>query len=162
MKPKDLLAGQLHSATWLVEQALQDFTDAEARAQAPGNGVHVIWTLMHTAVSEDLMVSKLTGGQPQIPAEVVAKYRGGTQADPRDSMTKEAAMKVYNTTRQRTITALANTGEADWDKPAPEGFPPMFKTAGDVWGLQPTHAYWHFGQITLIRRMLGKPSFLGM
>jgi uncharacterized damage-inducible protein DinB len=72
-------------------------------------------------------------------------------------MTKGEAWKMFSETRGRTI-AFAKTFDMKRLKdPNPQGGE-MFKTVGDLVGLLGGHGFWHFGQLTVNRRMLGKPK----
>ncbi|MCK6455795.1 MAG: DinB family protein [Phycisphaerae bacterium] len=161
MTPTQLLLNQLGTSTWLIEQAVKDLSDADARYQpAPGLN-HAVWILMHLASTEDGMLSKLAGRKSEFPADLAARYGGGTSPDPKDTMTRDQALRHFTETRQRTMRIVPEISAGDWDKPAPAGFPPMFKTVGECLGLLPTHSFWHFGQLLVNRRMLNKPTILG-
>lgn len=161
MNIKELLTSQLGAGLWLFENGLADFSDEDARVQACAGAPHAIWMLMHVASSEDAMVQGITGGSAVIPEEVRARFKSGSTPDPKDPITKDAALGYFRSVRERTLKALAEFAPADLDQPAPPGVPALFRTAGETWGLVATHPFWHFGQLSVIRRMLGKRSLFG-
>jgi uncharacterized damage-inducible protein DinB len=159
MTPQDLLISQLTMSGFLYEQALKDFSESDSRFQPFPGGNHAIWILLHLAVTEDRFVHRLTGDDSMM-ATLYERYEHASTPDSNDPLTKEQAFTQYRNQQKRTLEMIRSMPAADWAKPAPEGFPPMLKTVGEVLGLIGSHPFWHFGQVTVNRRMLKKPNFL--
>lgn len=161
MTLKTLVLNQLESSKWLYDSFIADFTDDEARFQPSGGGNHLNWILAHLAVSADSMISKLTGNAKHLSEALHKEYSGGSTCRPDDGMTRAEAKRLYDEAHARTVAFVKSFEEARYDDKAPEGMPPLFPTAGSVVGLLATHPFWHFGQVTVIRNLLGKPRLLG-
>lgn len=159
MKLQDLLISQLNTAGFLYDGALKGFSEADARFQPCPGGQHAIWLLMHLAVSDDILLNKLCG-TPHALGEHHVRFRGGSTPDPKEPLALEQAQRLSRETRARIISTLQGLAPEAFDKPAPPGLPPGMTRVGDGLGLIASHAYWHFGQLLLIRRMLGKGEFL--
>ena len=164
MDAKALLTSQLGSSAWLLGKAAEDLNDADFLAQLPGEGQTANWIYGHLATSEDWFMSKLTGSSLQISADDHERYKAGQAltTDPGAYLSKADVLSLFQTQRERTLGALSKADTSSWDSPAPEGLPPMMETVGSVWGVVGTHSFWHLGQVTAIRRMLGKPPMFQM
>lgn len=159
MTPKDLVLNQLQSSKWLYDTFIADFSDEEARFM-PKNCNHLNWILAHLAVSEDSIISKLSGRPQQLAESLHKDYAGGSTCRADDGMTLAEARKLYDESNRRTAEYVKSFDDSRYGDKAPEGMPPLFPTAGSVLGLLGTHPFWHFGQLTVIRNLLGKPRLL--
>jgi len=159
---KALLLTELQSGQWAIEQFVADFVESDWHAPLLEGGQTALWIIGHIATAEDWLVAKATGGEMQISPEIHAAFKAGPppSTKPDAYPSKSAVLDLLKTQRERTQTALAAADAATWDNPAPEGVPPVAKDIGGVWGLVATHPFWHVGQLTTIRRMLGKPALL--
>lgn len=160
MTPKELVLTQLQSSAWLFDEFTKDFTDEDAKFKPHENTNHLNWILAHVATSEDSMVSKLSGKPTTFSEETIKKYGGGSTCSTDDGLTLGDAQKMFHDARARTVEFVKTFDEARYDDKAPEGMPPIFPNAGSVVGLLATHAFWHFGQLSVNRRALNKPAVL--
>ncbi len=162
MTPKDIVLNQYASAQWLYDTALKEMSDADCRFQPFDGANHVNWILAHLAVSEDSLISQISG-QPKRYSEPLHKsYGGGSVCRADDGMTRAEAWKMYTDSAKRTVEFVKTFPESRYDEPAPETLRQMFPTVGAVIGLLGAHPYWHFGQVTYNRRALKKPMmFVG-
>ena len=160
MSPKEIIKNQLATGDALLEMFLKDFSDDDCLRQLPEGGQNVTWIHGHLACSDDWILSKLTGSSYQISEAIHGKYKGGStvSAAASENLGRAEVEALFKEQRGRTMAAIEAADESKWNDPAPEGIPPFFPTVGSVWGMLATHLYWHFGQVTAIRRMLGKPS----
>jgi hypothetical protein len=72
-------------------------------------------------------------------------------------MTFAEARKLYNESHARTLEFVKNFDESR-TTPGAEGFPPTPERRRGH--RPPGHApFWHFGQLTVNRKMLGKPKY---
>ena len=157
----DVVATQLKLNQGLFEQFISDFSDADAKFIPAEGSPHLNWILCHLAVSADQMVAKISGQPQTLSPELHQAYKGGSKCIPEDGMTRTEAWRLFTKTQEATIAFIRNLDERRLSD-APTGEPsPMFKTIGDFVALIGAHGYWHFGQLTVIRRMLGKPAKFG-
>lgn len=161
MTAKDLLLSQLGTSKFLLETFTKDFSDEDARFQPFPGGNTLNWILVHLAAAEDWVVSSVTGKPKQISESLHKAYGGGEKecrAD--DGMTRAEAWKVFNAQRVRTEDFVRSLPEARYSEKTAAGGP-QFPTVGHLMSLVGFHPFWHFGQLTVNRRMLKKPSGFG-
>jgi len=158
MTPKDLAISQLRGVEFLFDSFLKDMNDKDTRFQPCKDGLHIDWMLMHLASSADGMIAGISGQPKQFPAEIAQRYAGGSPCKADDPITRADALRHFQTQLKRSIDFVATFPESKYDDPAPQGMPPQFPNVGSVIGLLAAHPYWHFGQLTVNRRMLGKPK----
>lgn len=160
MTAKDVVLSQLRAAHWLYENFMKDMSDADMRYQPCPDGIHAVWMLMHLAVSNDRMIAGLSGQPKQMPAEIEVRYAGGSTCRADETLGKADAWKHFDAQMKRAIDFVSTFPESKYVDPAPPKMPPQFPTVGAVIGLLAAHPYWHFGQLTVNRRMLNKPNVL--
>ena len=161
MTVKDLVLNQLQGSKQLFDSFAKDFSDADAQFQPGGSGNHLNWILVHMAVSEDQMMSQMSGGPKKLSESLHKSYGGGSTCKADDGMTRAEAAKLYNESHARTCEFVKNFDESRLNDKAPEGYPPNFPTMGTVLGLLGAHPYWHIGQLTVNRTLLKKPKVFG-
>lgn len=161
MNLKDLVVSQLESSKWLYDKFVADFSDDDARFQPCPDGNHLNWILAHLAVSADSIMGKLAGQPPKLADQLHKDYGGGSTCRADDGMTRAEALRLFNEMHQRTVEFVKGFDASRYGDPAPEGFPPLFPNVASVIGLLGTHPFWHFGQLSVNRRMLKKPKLLG-
>jgi hypothetical protein len=160
MTPKQIALSQLTAVDFLFDKFLQDMSDDDCRYQ-PGDGCnHANWILCHLAVSEDSICAKMGGTEKRLSEDLHKRYAGGSTCTSDDGMTKAEAWKLYNDTRKRTVEFINSFPESRYDEKAPDGFPPIMPTMGSLVALLGMHPYWHFGQLTVNRKLLKKPNLL--
>ena len=161
MTPKHLIVNQMDACNWLFNEFTKDFSDEDAKFQPFEGGNHLNWILVHLATTQDSIISVVGNTPKQISDTLHKNYGGSSQCKADDGMTKAEAWKLFTATHARAVEFVNNFDESKYAQPAPEGSPPMFKTTGEFLGLLGTHSFWHFGQLSVNRRMLKKPKVLG-
>lgn len=157
MTPKDIVISQHTMCQSLYEKAVADLNEQDMRFQPFEGANHVNWILTHLAVSEDSLISKITG-QPQRYSETLHKsYGGGSVCRSDDGMTKAEAWRMFAEQGKKTVEFVRTFPESRYDEAAPESLRSFFPKIGDVIGLLGAHPFWHFGQATINRRALKKP-----
>ena len=161
MTVKQLVLNQLQGSKFLFDSFSKDFTDADAQYQPPGEGNHLNWIFAHMAVSEDSIISKMSGSPKKLSEALHKSYGGGSACKADDGMTRPEALKLYGESHARTTEFVKNFDESRLDQKPPESFGEMFPTMGSVLGLLGTHPFWHIGQLTVNRTLLKKPKVFG-
>ena len=161
MNAKNLIINQMEAGMWHFSEFTKDFSDEDARFQPFDGGNHLNWILVHVATTQDSIISSLGGTPKKISDNLHENYGGSSKCKADDGMTKAEAWKLFTETHPRAVEFVKNFDESRLDDPAPEGAPPLFKTLGEFLGLLGTHSFWHFGQLSVNRRMLKKPPALG-
>ena len=160
---KETVKQQLQMGENLLKMFSSDFSDADGLVQPVEGGCHLIWILGHLATTQDWAVSKLTGQPNRVPQKLIDLFKGGSKvaADAKRYPPRAEVEDLFRQTQAATIKALDVFDEKRWSDPSPDGVPrEYFPTAGSLWGMMGTHTFWHVGQLTDIRRRLGKPQRL--
>ena len=160
---KDVLKQQFQMGANLVEMFSSDLSDEEYLFQPTEGGCHLTWILGHLADTQDWAVSQLTGQLRRMSEAWIELFKGGATVfgDASRYPSRAQVEGLFRDTQAATLAALDAFDEARWDDPAPQGVPrDYFPTVGSVWSLLATHTFWHIGQLTVNRRMLGKPAKL--
>lgn len=157
----DVVGMQLTMNQSLFEQFSSDFSEDDAKFMPAEGSPHLNWILCHLAVSADQMVSKISGRPQTFSPELHAAYKGGSKCRADDGMTRKEAWRLFTKANEATISFVKNYDERQLSEDLPGEPMPPFKTKGDFVALLGAHGYWHFGQLTVIRRMLGKPARFG-
>lgn len=157
----DVLSMQVNMNQSLFEQFSSDFSEEDAKVMPAEGSPHLNWILCHLAVSADQMVSKIGGGPQALSPELHAAYKGGSKCRTDDGMTKGEAWRLFTRANEATLAFIKNLDERQLTEDLPGTPMPPFKTKGDFVALLGAHGYWHFGQLTVIRRKLGKPAKFG-
>lgn len=158
----DVVCMQLNMNQNLFEQFTSDFSEDDAKFMPTENSPHLNWILCHLAVSADQMVAKISGKPPTLSPELQQAYKGGSKCRKDDGMTRGEAWRLYTKAIEATVAFIKNFDERQLSDALPGPPMPPFKTKGDFIALLGAHGYWHFGQLTVIRRMLGKPAKFAM
>lgn len=161
--PKDVVFGQLRNSGRLLEMLAADLSDKEYFTPAVEGTNHAGWILGHVAYSEDWAVSNATGAPQRIPEATRDLFKGGSKcrADASVYPSRKEIDELFHTTREHTLAALQSYDEGKWDDPAPDGVPAeLFPTVGSLWGMIGFHPFWHIGQLTTVRHVLGKKLVL--
>jgi hypothetical protein len=162
--PKDILTSQLELGGGVLEKFTADFSDDEWLFQPGDGGCHLIWIHGHLAETQDWAVSLLTGQPRRFDQKHIDLFSGGSTivADASKYPSKATVQSMFKEAQTMTVAAIDGFDVNRWDEPAPEGAPAeFFPTAGALWNMLPLHTFWHFGQVTVARRMLGKPPGMG-
>ena len=162
--PKDVLLQQLETSDFLFKQLLNGLSDEECFKPPVPGGNHAAWIVGHIAVSEDSMVADLTGKPKRIPEATHELFRGGSTcyAGASKYPSRKQIDELYRDARANTVESLRMFDVAKWSDPSPERYPrDLMGTAGAIWGLISTHAFWHIGQLTVCRTAMGKKRVLG-
>ena len=157
MTSKDVILKQLQDSHFLFEKFIEDFSEEDARFQPCEGGTHLNWILLHLARTEDWVVSTVTSTPPQLSESIRENYGGGSTCRPDDGVTRADAWSTFQQTHERAIRLVEELPESRYEEEYPDASN-MFPTVGALVSLLAVHPFWHFGQLTVNRRMLGKPA----
>jgi len=157
----DVVGTQLTLNQGVFEQFTSDFSDDDAKFIPTPGSPHLNWILCHLATTEDAIVANISGQPKALAPELHEAYKGGSVCKADDGMTKAEAWRLFTKARAATIACVRQLDERRLSEAAGGAPNPMFKTIGDFVALLGAHGFWHFGQLTVIRRMLGKPARFG-
>jgi len=160
MNTQDAIRKTLKTSSIVLGRYVDDLSDTDLM-QRPGPGCnHLAWQLGHLIASENqLLESVAPGAGIDLPAGFVEQHSKDTKDDdnPAHFLSKQRYLELFEQVHAATLAAIAKMSDADFDKPGPASFQPMFPTIGDVVLLIATHGLMHAGQFVPVRRKLGKP-----
>ena len=159
MTGKDAIKTSLEATSWLLTNALNDFTDADLLVRPVPGANHAAWQLGHLITSEaGIVQSQLPNAKyPDLPAgfkDAHAMEKAGSDAG---FLTKSEYVSLFEKTRAATLAALAGLTDTDLDMAATGRMAPMAPTLGAQFILASNHTLMHGSQFSVIRRKLGKP-----
>jgi hypothetical protein len=165
MTPTEMLADQVETMRRMTLDTFATFSESEQLFQpAPGLN-HPLWLLGHIAGSEDHLILDFCAAQPQLPAAYAKLFGIGSQPSPERSAYPPAS-EILERLAQVHVTALAWLRSASPEdlarKPTscdklPERPRSMFTSRGRCSWFHATHEATHLGQLSYLRRLLGKP-----
>lgn len=163
MGSKNLLQHALIQAHWVTEKLLEDMTEADLFARYAPQANHLAWQLGHLIQAEchylGVLDSQLgTSFSTSLPEGFAQKHTNETAAsnNPADFCDRETYLKLFNQQRQASLAALAAVSESDLEKPLDEPTI-LFSNVEQVFYLIACHEVMHSGQITAVRRQVGRP-----
>lgn len=143
--------------SWLEAWA-RDFTDAEA-LQSDGTTAHPLaWQLGHLASAEDDGYRLFTGDESVVPDAVQRTCGTGCPPPAADTAYPplEELWALLGRTHARLIGLLERSVDGDLDRPPLEANR-FFKSLGQMVYELALHENYHVGEISTLRKALGKP-----
>ncbi len=158
--PNDVLVHNLTASQLMVQRFTADLQPSEYLHRPTEKANCAAWTVGHLALS-DRHVLKLLGAEaPPLPEgfdQRFSREEGCPQAG--DFGDVAAIVPVFNAHRTRLIDVAKRTPAEQFEKPMEKPHP-MFKTLGEFVSFMSAHTAMHVGQITIIRRSLGRPPMV--
>jgi hypothetical protein len=161
MNGKDAIKTALRSTGHLVNFFLSDLSDADLLVRPVPGANHAAWQLGHLIAVEHRMISKNIpeAPLPELPAGFAEKYTKETAAsDDAGAFLKKAEYQaLFNNLREASVAAVEKLPEADLDRPTTGPVAKLAPTVGALLLLASYHTTLHLGQVSAVRRKLGKP-----
>lgn len=161
MNGTDAIRIAMNSATYVLNLSLSDLSDADLLLRPVANANHIAWQLGHLISGERYLVTQQLpeARYPELTADFLKNHsKEAAQADgPAGFLTKSEYQSLFEQVRSATLAVLDSLSDADLDRPTLgqiAGFAPKL---GGVLMLVANHPHMHIGQITVVRRLLGKP-----
>ncbi len=160
MNAKDVLKNNMGMSNMVFTGLLGDLSDADLLVRTSPGANNMAWQLGHLISSERRMIDATCHGTcPALPDGFAEQHSSDKAKSDDDAgyLTKQHYLDLYQKQRAATIAALDKVPEADLDKEAPEFIRQICPNVGQLFALQAMHQMWHVGQLTSLRRHLGKP-----
>ena len=144
---------------------VEDLTDQEMMFQPKPEVNHALWLLGHVATSENGLILRWCAGESALPEEYVKLFFMGTSPDPDPAVypAKEEILKVLADVHTRAVEVVRDLSAEELDE-RPIGYDEMrggarelFWSKGACIWHHAMHEASHAGQITILRRLMGKP-----
>jgi len=156
-----VLKASLESSRKMIEWIVSDFSDSELLVRPVPGANHIAWQLGHLIASErSIILGQLpSANMPELPAGFEAAHGKETAGsdDPKAFLSRSEYIALLGGMREATIAEVSKLTEADLDRPTQGGLASFCPTLGNAIGLLGDHIMMHLGQVTVVRRKLGKP-----
>ena len=154
----------MESARWLATQAVEGLTDEEMMFQPKPGLNHPLWLLGHIAESENGLILSFCKGENLLPEGWHGKFGIGSKpdADAGGYPSKDEILAHMEKVHAAAVAYVESLTPDDLDRRPPgidhlpERAQEMFSTIGKCIYHHVGHACAHAGQITMLRRLLGK------
>lgn len=158
MQATDLTVRSMHFAGGLFDRMIADLSPAEL-LHRPAKGANcAAWIIGHLILAHRHMMKSL-GGIPKVelPANFDTHFSQKEGCPDRDEYGDTSTLSSLFKSVHDELTAHIESLSQDQlaQQVAKPG--PMFKTLGDLAALAPVHVASHSGQLSTIRRSLGRP-----
>ena len=161
MTPIDILAHSLRTSQKLVHRYCEDLKPQEYLHRPCAQANCAAWLLGHLILSDRGVLMRLgVSSLPALPDGFDQRFARDAEA-PRSDQYGDVTMllPMFMQWRSLLIESLPDLGIQALSKPLEKPHP-MFSTAGEMVGFMAHHATMHAGQITIIRRSLGRPPLV--
>jgi DinB superfamily len=160
-----ILVAALTTAQKILNRYTDDLTPQEWLRRPCEGGNAVAWIVGHLVITERSSLAKAGLKPDQLPRlpEGFEKRFGREPEAPKaaDFGDTTILMPLFNQHRQLLIDTVKNLPPAALDQPLEKPHPMIGTTAGEaITFLGATHTSMHAGQITIIRRTMGKPPLV--
>lgn len=161
MNGVELLKDALSSTGRLLPWQLSDLSDADLLVRPVPTANHIAWQLGHLIASERFHVLQQfpTCTMPELPIGFAEAHSAAaaTGNRPEDFSSLKSYLSHFELMRSATIQVVSTLADDDLDRPASGAVAGFAPTVGAVLMLVSNHTLLHCGQITVVRRLLGKP-----
>ncbi len=147
-----------------TSQFLDDLNEADWFWTPPGFVTHIGWQVAHIAASQyGLCLFRLRGRTAEdetlIPQTFWDSFKIGSKpvAGAENNPPVGTILGVFDAMQEQVLSELADKTDEEVDMPLEKPHPAFTSVLGAI-EYSPLHELIHVGQITLLRRLMGKPS----
>ena len=157
----DVIAHSLAVSQALFQRYMADLTAPEYLHRPTDKANCAAWTIGHVTLSDRKVLHAFGGELPQLPESFEHRFGQG-EGCPQAGEFGEVSglMPLFNDHRTRLIEAVRRATPEQLDEPLEKPRLPLFTTAGEMANFMAVHVAMHAGQITIIRRSLGRPPIV--
>jgi len=159
--PSDAIVKALAVSQALLDRYTADLKGQEFLHRTSPTANCAAWTIGHLTLSDRNVLKRMgVTDLPPLPDGFEKRFsrdEGCPQAG--DFGDPATLMPIFHQHRQRLIDVVKNSTTEQLNKPLDKPFP-LFSTVGEMALFMATHVAMHAGQITLIRRSLGRPPLV--
>ena len=156
----ETIAYTLMASHVLFKRFLDDLSPSEFLHRPTAGANCAAWIVGHLALSDRSVLKRIGAPLPQLPEGFEKRFsrdEGCPQAEEFGDVSEVVA--VFDEHRHRLIGAVTSMPPEELDKPMDKPRP-LFHTVGQMITFMALHATMHGGQISTIRRSLGRPPLV--
>jgi DinB superfamily len=160
MTANDAIAFALTTGQALLKRYVADLTPQEYLHRPAPKANCVAWLIGHLTLSDRSLLKRLNASLPELPEGFEHQFsrdEGCPQAGAFGDVS--TLMPLFDEHRNRLVAAVKAAPPGLLDKPLDKPHP-LFSTVGEVATFLALHGAMHAGQITIIRRSLGRPPLI--
>ncbi len=160
MDSKHVLLDGLRVSEMVTNMLLGDMADAELLVRPVPGANHYAWQLGHLIGSINQLADMIQpGALPDLPDGFTESYTKETAGndDATAFLSKDAYLELLAEQRNGVRKLINELDEARMDEASPESMRELMPTVGDILHLISIHEIMHLGQLSVLRRKLGKP-----
>ena len=159
----DMIASGYRMARQMVHGMCADLTPEEFYHQPVAGANSAAWIVGHLALSAKRAAERLGAtGVPDVSEEIVTRFKATRQAagQQHDLGTKAELLALLDVASEKLMEAIRGLPPEALTGPAPTTAPPSVKNSGEMLLFGALHITMHCGQLSTIRRGLGKPPIM--
>jgi len=156
----DAIAHSLTNSKLMLHRFTDDLKADEYLHRPTPKANCVAWLIGHMALADRRMLVLLGVEPPKLPEgfdKQFSRDEGCPQAGEFGDVSR--LLPIFDQHRDLLIESVKKATTEQLDKPT-ERIMPMFKNVGELINFMALHTTMHAGQITIIRRSLGKPPII--
>ena len=159
--PTDVVVHSLSGSQKLLNRYCEDLTPAEYLHRPCGGSNCVAWILGHLVISERSALGRVgMTDLPPLPEGFEKRFARDAEAAHAQSFGDVLILlPLFNQHRQLLIDTVKGLSAEALDRPLDKPHP-MFANVWSVVNFMALHVAMHGGQITIIRRSLGRPPLM--
>jgi hypothetical protein len=159
--PNDLIAHTLKTSGGLLSRFCEDLKPEEYLHRPCGDANCAAWIVGHLVMSERSVLGRVgVTDLPPLPEGFEKRFaRDETAPKAADYGDVTVLLPLFNRHRELLIETIKRAPAALLDKPLEKPHP-LFATVGEMVNFMGGHVAMHAGQITYIRRSLGRPPIV--
>ncbi|MEM6748901.1 MAG: DinB family protein [Planctomycetota bacterium] len=142
-----------------AEGLIRGVPQEHATARAAGKGNHTAWVAGHIAVTDDLLISAVTGEPGVLPESFQSMFGGGSEPldDPAAYPTLEELLAAMTQARERVNAWVAGLSPNDYVTAMPDNMLPFAPDYGTLGFALAAHEMCHAGQVATCKAAIGLP-----
>ena len=156
----ETIAFALTTSQTLFKRFLADLSPSDYLHRPAPKANCAAWIARHLALSDRRVLERIGAPLPELPEGFGKRFsrdEGCPQAEEFGDVSKVVA--VFDEHRNRLIGAVKAMTPEQLDKPMEKPHP-LFATVGQMLTFMALHATMHAGQVSTIRRSLGRPPII--
>ena len=156
----EAIAYSLRTSQSLLQRFTDDLTAQEYVHRPMPKANCAAWLIGHLTLSDRNTLKRFNVPLPALPEGFEHRFsrdEGCPQAN--EFGDAKTLVPLFNEHRQKLIDAILSSAPEQLDKSLEKPHP-LFKTLGELANFMAAHTAMHAGQITMIRRSLGRPPLV--